>query len=40
MRDTHIAYAFRATPTRVYPPADDDGSTTSTSTSSFEMREC
>ena len=40
MRDTHIAYAFRATLTRVYPPADDDGSTSSTSTSSFEMREC
>ena len=31
MRDAYIVHAFCATPTRVYPLADDDGSTSSTS---------
>ena len=31
MRDAYIVHAFCATPTRVYPLADDDGSTSSPS---------
>jgi hypothetical protein len=31
MRDAYIVHTFRATPMRVYPLADDDGSTSSIS---------
>lgn len=37
MRDAYIVHAFRATPTRVYPLADDDGSTSSTSSISATL---
>lgn len=37
MRDAYIVHAFCATPTRVYPLADDDGSTSSTSSISISV---